>query len=233
MCGWFEIQYHFKMGVQDKNYFMKKILAFTILSLTILSCKKDKLEPNPLPANSYTHVTTVGSYWVYDWYDVDSTGNETLIPQLKDSIRIVGDTVINGEVFQHYKGKNWNSPVDYYTRDSSGYVISPDGKISYSYFGAPMFLASSSDGYIRLETFIGEKQIINTAFGTKEANTVYMESSMVDGTPMTNCGDLSYRFYTYYVSGLGKTGTETAYFGQLQGACAIKRSKLSTYYIAP
>jgi hypothetical protein len=94
-------------------------------------------------------------------------------------------------------------------------------------------LASSSDGFVNLATFIGEKQTINTAFGTKEANTVYMESSMVDGTPITSCGDLSFRFYTYYVSGLGKTGTETAYFGQLQGACAIKRSKLSAYYIAP
>jgi hypothetical protein len=213
---------------------MKKILALTILSLTMLSCKKDKLVPEMPPVNSYTHVSTVGSYWVYDWYDVDSTGNETpWVTSWRDTIRIVGDTTINGEVFQHYKGKQWNSPVEYYHRDSSGYVINPNGSIAYSYMGVPKALASSSDGFVNLATFIGEKQTINTAFGTKEANTVYMESSMVDGTPITSCGDLSFRFYTYYVSGLGKTGTETAYFGQLQGACAIKRSKLSAYYIAP
>ena len=192
------------------------------------------MEPSPVPANSYTHVTTTGSYWVYDWYDVDSTGNETLSGiGWKDTMRIVGDTVINGEVFQHYQGKMFNSPTEYYHRDSSGYIVDPNGKISYSYVGVPMALNTYSDGYMHQNSFLGQKQTINTAFGTKEANTAYLEVSMVDGTPMNNCGDLSVRFYTYYVSGLGCTGTETAYISQLQSLCAIKRSKLSAYYIAP
>ena len=214
---------------------MKKILALTILSLTVLSCKKDKVEPViPTPNNpSYTHVTTTGSYWVYDWYDVDSTGTETLNPQWKDTIRIVGDTTINGEVFQHYRGKRWNSPVEYYNRDSSGYVINPDGSVAYSYMGVPMALSSSSDGYFKSENFIGGIQTISTAFGNKQANTTYLEVSMVDGSPVNSCGDLTVRFYNYYVSGLGCVSTETAYISQLQALCAIKRSKLSAYYIAP
>lgn len=213
---------------------MKKTLAFTILSLFILSCKKDKLEPTPPPVNSYTHVNTVGSYWVYDWYDVDSTGNETLwATGWKDTIRIVEDTTINGKVFQHYQGKQLNQFIEYFQRDSSGYVINADGSIAYSYMGAPMALSSSSDGYMKLKSFIGGIQTINTAFGSKQANTTYLEASMEDGSPMNSCGDLTVRFYNYYVSGLGCAGTETAYLGQLQSQCIKKRSKLSAYYIAP
>ncbi len=212
---------------------MKKILAFTILSLAILSCKKDKVEPQPVNS-SYTHVSTVGSYWVYDWYDVDSTGNETLwVTSWKDTTRIVGDTTINGEVFQHYKGKQWGTPQEYFLRDSSGYVVNPTGSIHYSYMGVPALLHMYSDGYMNRDAYLGGIQTINTNFGSKQANTTYLEVSMVDGTPVNICGDLSVRFYSYYVSGLGCVGTETAYFGQLQGLCAIKRSKLSAYYIAP
>jgi len=214
---------------------MKKILALTILSLAVLSCKKDKIGPiEPQPVNSYTHVTTVGSYWTYDWYDVDSTGNETLwVTNWKDTTRIVGDTTINGEVFQHYKGKQWNSPIEYYTRDSSGFVVGPNGDVIYSYMNIPMLLSASDDGYLKHEGYIGEIQTINTAFGNKQASSTYHQVSMVDGTPINACGDLSVRFYTYYVSGLGCVGTETAYLGQLQSLCAKKKSKLSAYYIAP
>ncbi|MNU49985.1 hypothetical protein D3C71_389410 [compost metagenome] len=216
---------------------MKKILAFTILSLTFLSCKKDKIEPltPESPATtSYVHVKTTGSYWVYDWYDVDSIGNETLwATSWKDTMRIVGDTTINGKVFQHYKGKEWNSPREYYNRDSSGYVVGINGKIAYSYISGPMLLSANNDGYLNNDGYIGEKQTINTAFGSKQASTTYHQVSMVDGTPVNVCGDLSVRFYSYYVSGLGCVGTETAYISQLQGQCSKKRSKLSAYYIAP
>ena len=213
---------------------MKKILAFTLLSLAILSCKKDKMAPTPQPVNSYTHVSTVGSYWVYDWYDVDSTGNETLLAtNWKDTIRIVGDTTINGEVFQHYEGKEFNQFTEYYRRDSSGYVVSPNGGIVYSYLGIPMLLHLHNDGYMNQDTYLGQIQSISTSFGNKQANTTYREISMVDGSQVNSCGDLSVRFYTYYVSGLGCTGTETAYISQLQAQCAKKRSKLSAYYIAP
>lgn len=221
---------------QKQKIVVKKILAFTILSLAVLSCKKDKIEPiEPQPANpSYTHVKTVGSYWVYDWYDVDSIGNETPLSfNEKDTIRIVGDTTINGKIYQHYKGKQFNTPAEYYTRDSSGYVINMEGSIAYSYLGVPMLLNTSSDEYMHMNSFIGTKQTINTAFGTKEANTTYLEVSMVDGSPMNACGDLSVRFYNYYVSGLGSVGTEMAYISQLQSQCSKKRSKLSAYYIAP
>lgn len=228
-------QYQLVSVVFEKKLFMKKILALTILGLTLLSCKKDKVKPVMQTPNnpSYTHVTTTGSYWVYDWYDVDSTGNETLNPQWKDTIRIVGDTTINGKVYQHYKGKQWNTPIEYYTRDSSGYVVNSTGSINYSYVSGPALLSTSNDGYMYHNAHIGEKQTISTAFGSKQANTTYLEVSMVDGSPVNSCGDLTARFYNYYVSGLGCVSKETAYISQLQALCAIKRSKLSAYYIAP
>lgn len=214
---------------------MKKILAFTILSLIILSCKKDKVKPNePQTTNpTYAHVSTTGSYWIYDWYNVDSTGNETIFPAWKDTIRIVGDTTINGKIYQHYKGKHLSSPTEYYRRDSIGYIVNPNGGIVYSYVSGPMFVNEHNDSYMHLSTYIGEKQTISTAFGSKEASTTYLEVSMLDGTPVNTCGDLSVRFYSYYVSGLGCTGTETEYISLLQGQCSKKRSKLSAYYIAP
>jgi hypothetical protein len=214
---------------------MKKILALTILSLAVLSCKKDKIDPTePQPNNpSYTHVSTTGSYWVYDWYQVDSTGNETLIPAWRDTITIVGDTTINGKIYQHYKGTQWNSPTEYYNRDSSGYVVNPNGSIAYSYVSGPMLVRASNDGYMNHDAYIGEKQTISTTFGSKQANTTYLEVSMVDGSPVNACGDLSIRFYNYYVSGIGCMGTETEYLSLFQGQCAKKRSKLVDYAVFP
>lgn len=214
---------------------MKKILAFTILGLTVWSCKKENIAPleigSPDPGSS-AHVTTAGSYWVYDWYQVDSVGNETWLSQWKDTIRITGDTTINGNVFQVYKGKHMGANTEYYTRDSSGCILNTDGSIIYSYTSDPMLLTAYGDGYYKHRYFIGAKQTIATAFGSKEASVTYQEIAREDGSPVNNCGDLSVNHYTYYVFGIGCMGMETEYYAMMP-QCSKKRSKLSAYYIAP
>lgn len=208
---------------------MKKIIAFSALLIMLPSCKKDKVAST----SAYTYVHTSGSYWVYDWYQVDAAGNETLIPAWKDTIRIVGDTSINGNVYQVLRGRDMGSPITYYTRDSSGYIVAAHGGISYSYISSPMLLNTVNDGYLIQKSYIGEKQTLSTAFGNKTASTTYLEISREDGSPMTSCDDPSVRFYHHYVSGIGLVQKEKEYLSLIQSQCSRKRAKLTAYYVAP
>lgn len=222
------------LGANQQKNNMKKILALSTLVLFFASCKKDKVEPATTenPGASYTYVHTTGSYWVYDWYQVDSTGTETPFPAWKDTIRIVGDTTINGNVFQIFRGTDMGMHLEYYSRDSSGYIVSPGGTF-YSYTSGPALLHTMDDGYLIQKTYIGEKQTVNTAFGSKHASTSYLEVSMSDGSPMTACGDQNVKFYRYYVSGIGLVEKEMEYLTALQVQCSRKRARLSAYYVAP
>ncbi|MNE52755.1 hypothetical protein D3C80_1474440 [compost metagenome] len=160
-------------------------------------------------------------------------GNETMM-SWKDTIRLVGDTTINGKIYQKFKGKDMNVATEYYHRDSSGYVVGLTGTF-YSYVGSPKLSYSYNDSYMKYDNWIVGKELetISTTFGLKEAVRTYQEVSMVDGSPVNNCGDLSTRFYRYYVSGIGLVQKEIEYLSTMQSQCSKKRTKLSFYYIAP
>jgi len=214
---------------------MRKVLSFTTLALLIISCKKEKTNtPVPIDEPTYTYVTTNGSYWVYDLYDVDSLGNETLLPQ-KDTIKVTGDTVVNGKTYYKFVGGTLgNSNQVTFQRDSSGYIVSLNhGSIMYSFNNVASVINSFSDDIFSYSTGFENNQNVATAFGVKNAFVGYYQVSKNDGTPINVCNDLFVKFYTHYVSGIGMVQTETAFYSQMMNACAKKRSKLSSYYIAP
>lgn len=108
---------------------MQKLLVFIVAVLFMISCQKDENNDAPvLKANHYP--LAIGSYWVYQHVDVNSSGVETIYSKL-DSIFINRDTTINGKKYFILEGINhlFNNKIGMVDilRDSSGYIVGPKG----------------------------------------------------------------------------------------------------------
>lgn len=118
---------------------MRNLIVTLLLPVTFLfSCKKTETElpPHDIPQNesqSFNWEHTEGSYWVYQWYYIDGTGNEALYGS-PDSNIVVGDTVINSHTYTAIKEDHiFLQTKEVYWRDSSGYIIDQAGYIHFSY----------------------------------------------------------------------------------------------------
>lgn len=113
-----------------------KLFGIFLLLIFICSCKKESvIAPcEPSVSNSYFPMT-VGSYWVYQWYKIDSSGTEELLDGKKDTITVIKDTLIDASIFKKIQENNsfLNTPiVIQYRRDSLGFLIDPQNNIYFS-----------------------------------------------------------------------------------------------------
>jgi hypothetical protein len=97
----------------------------------LFSCNKNKdaFEEKQLPPNAFTRSMgfSVGSYWVYNVYRIDTADNEILMPA-KDSCYLEKDTTINGKLYLKFVEPNHI----HYWRDSFDYIVSHEGEIIYA-----------------------------------------------------------------------------------------------------
>ena len=116
----------------------KFFFSLLLTAVLFFGCKKSETDlPTPImPGNesqSFTWNHTAGSYWVYQWYLMDSLGNATLHGS-PDSIIVLGDTIINGHTFtRFYQDHLIFQPSEFYQRDSSGFIVDHIGNIQFSY----------------------------------------------------------------------------------------------------
>ena len=111
---------------------MKRVLLLILITGIIsVSCKKDDPEenPTPLPTADYMQLK-VGNYWVYQWYQVDSSGNATLMNKSDSSI-ITGDTIIGGHTYFKKLSLQDENHIGF-IRDSNGYLVDYMGMIFFS-----------------------------------------------------------------------------------------------------
>jgi len=110
---------------------MKKtafLLAVTACALLTFSCKKENTPVPPPVAQTSPYIQlAAGNYWVYQWYDVDASGNAT--PRTEtDSSYIEKDTVIQGKTyFKLVKGDLFGNKYSMYLRDSMGDIVTNAG----------------------------------------------------------------------------------------------------------
>jgi hypothetical protein len=117
---------------------MKKLL-FVLMAGSFIwtACEKDPIKEDQSPELDYFPMT-VGNYWVYDTYKIDSNGNELLYGE-NDTTLIEKDTLIAGESYFKIRGKGFGygsaEQVNFY-RDSSGYIVDEKGTkvFSQNYF---------------------------------------------------------------------------------------------------
>lgn len=112
-----------------------KFLIGGFLLFSLFACEKDDndaIEPSIETPNYFPKTTD--SYWVYNTYEIDSLGNEVLISE-NDTVRVTGDTIINGFEYKVFLGKNYFSSTvlsEKFYRDSAEFVISSDGSKVFS-----------------------------------------------------------------------------------------------------
>lgn len=149
---------------------MKKLVLFFFVITILYSCNKNENEPDPLviPQSSEYTIFNVGSYWVYDWYKIDTLGNETPMNKT-DSIYVSKDTVINGETYRlsngtRLGGMSYTSIV----RDSSNYTVNHEGAILFSAtnFSDTLFSDSISDLVFISYQMANKDSIISVPAGT-------------------------------------------------------------------
>lgn len=116
---------------------MNKILLFVTAIFLIIACNKEEpIEENPVEELSY-YPQEVGNYWVYDHYWMDKDGTETFKENLRDSIVITHDTLINSNIYYVYEGTDCKMGIREpevlkILRDSAGYLVNTEGDISFS-----------------------------------------------------------------------------------------------------
>jgi hypothetical protein len=121
-----------------------KTTITTILAAVLLfsSCKKEK-DPQPetcpnVPtggsSDMYHFPLTIGSYWIYQEINLDSSFNVTATTGL-DSVYISHDTTINGKQYFVKErislsggGTSYFFAPASFVRDSAGYQVDPNGK---------------------------------------------------------------------------------------------------------
>jgi hypothetical protein len=120
---------------------MKNVIFVFGLILLLYSCKKedkDNTTEQPAVNKSAYLPMAAGNYWIYQWVDVDTNGNE-FQADYYDSVVISQDTIIRGKTY--YKREfytfyqNSKYPTDHqsdFYLDSSGYLVNIWGWILFS-----------------------------------------------------------------------------------------------------
>lgn len=148
---------------------MNKLTAFSVLPLFIFfACKKDNTEPpKPVPQPDvvfadYAHLKP-GNYWIYQIFDIDSSGNATATSRF-DSVFAGPEQIISGKTYRvrmtpdgagGYQGNYFRDSLHYQV-DINGVILfsSADFKTifrSHYYIGAPIAPAGDTVALINYQ----------------------------------------------------------------------------------
>lgn len=211
---------------------MKGLFVIGII-LSFTACKKET-EENHLPTNSSSTVNytpmTIGSYWIYDWYVIDSAGNSTPYG-ISDSVFIVGDTIISGSTFSIQSGTWYGVPKpSRFLRDSVGYLVDETGSIFFSEgnYTDTLYIWNSGDGS---ETGCLKMNDIGTVVTVTAGtfSTLNAQYTVVNNIGTWPClGTLDIHNNRYAIN-VGEVSSTFQFTGDI--TCKIFERRLRTYYI--
>ncbi len=214
-----------------------RILLFIAVVVTILSCKKENPTNNNPNEIKLEHLPlSVGNYWVYEHYLVDTIRDiNERTGSVKDSIVIVGDTIINSKKYFVRKGispfnglSSWGL-LDI-VRDSSGYLVDVNGNVlfaennfidTFNLWSFVIYNDTIADVYYNMENYYGN---ISTPSGNYNSGLNYKE------TVILFIQDSTYIRYNknIYVKDIGKV-LETYFF--ISPTPSWYEKRLSHYYV--
>jgi len=115
---------------------MRNLFVSGVIIILLSSCNKDDgSTPSGSQPLNYLPLK-VGNYWIYQHYDIDTSGNETMTARI-DSMVITRDTIIRDKQYFVLEGTDypfvypgWNI-IDI-MRDSSGCLVNHNGTIRFA-----------------------------------------------------------------------------------------------------
>lgn len=167
-------------------------LLFWLL-IVVLSCSKD--DNNEIVQKKNFYALTVGNSWVYKYYIEDElTGEFTDFTGVIDSVSIISTQEIGSNLFYKFKRKTVrpeNAPQMighpegeeyYYLRDSLGYLINDQGKLTFinDNFEEHLwdqetedvaFFSKLKNGETKIETEAGTFECLDMELYAKDINT--------------------------------------------------------------
>lgn len=140
------------------------------ISIVAYSCKKEKRNEEPLPANATYLPLKTGNYWVYQRFEATHSGSLNPLNEY-DSCYVEKDTLIAGHVyFKMYSHNPVFADLSIkYLRDSLHYIINSNGDITFSAldfstpFNSGYLLASPSDTICSYVAKMEDKDIMTWA----------------------------------------------------------------------
>ena len=212
---------------------MKKYFVFCIsTSVLFAACSKDLAIPEPqIIYPNYTPMT-VGSYWVYDWYVVDSAGNTQQHPHT-DSVYIAGDTIIGTDTFAIRVG-TWflGSPFRQYLRNLNGDLVTPSGSIIFSAtnFTDTLYISYINPNMKEYIIMMDIGEVVTLPIGTFSTVNAAHVWQRLNGIWDSCVG--AYDIHdNQYAQNVGMVRTSWQFTGT--STCNVWEGRLRTYYIAP
>ncbi|MCE4564769.1 hypothetical protein INQ51_10650 [Maribellus sp. CM-23] len=190
---------------------MRKLFYFGLLTLLVISCRKDDSNP-PAPMQTANYLPlTVGNYWIYQHYKIDSLGNETAL-SYTDSIVVARDTMINNNQYFVLEGTNYPYSQNEWgiidiVRDSSGFIVDNIGNISFSSDNFEDILASKTEvinnDTIYTLTFRMEEPDITVSVPAGEFEVLNFKGTLITFPKIKQISNPRYE-NNYYSKNVGK-----------------------------
>ncbi len=195
---------------------MKKLiisyLAFAMVFA--VSCKKTTEEIVPAVKSDYFQLK-VGNYWIYEGYQIDSTGVATSTG-ISDSAYIEKDTMTGGNrYFKLIEAPFIFSPLQYtiFLRDSSGYLVDKSGRVlasDFNFSDTLQFDTAHPSLYTGYLTMTGKDSLVKMAGGI-ELPSITAQYKIVPAP--VYAGSMPVRYaYEVYARGIGKMKTHNFFF---------------------
>lgn len=110
----------------------KQFILYYIATAMLFSFNSCKTENEPSIETQPVYLPmSVGNYWIYQHFIVDSLGNERPLNSF-DSVVITNDTLINNKLYYEFGGKQNNIHFHKFLRDSVGYLVTDNGNKIFS-----------------------------------------------------------------------------------------------------
>jgi hypothetical protein len=121
---------------------MKQLLFVSVLAMLFFSCSKQETQTPASNSSGYAisnySKLTVGNYWIYQIYNVDTLGNAT--PAGTDSCYIKNDSIVNRNTYAVVYNYPLQTGISL-LRDSADFLIDQHGNIrfAYGYFNTVLY----------------------------------------------------------------------------------------------
>lgn len=212
---------------------MRTPLLLSLFIASIISCRKDAAIPEGVvyngnvTSNNPMYPLKTGTFWVYDFYKIDTAGVESYLAG-NDTVKIIKDSIVNGNKYAVFKGsyEGFSNNI-FFRRDSSGYLVDEAGGIycSFTNFTDTFYTNLGGPNWINIFIKMSHKDSIITVpagtFVTSMLDIIqYFPSTFPYGHPA--------HIGPFYSKGVGVIKYRT--HGPLPD---YLESRLVNYYIAP